>query len=120
MPGPRSPGEIEIYQGRSYKVYRAWVPGAMRAGAGSRDRYAQEDAQKLVRKASKPSAVQGPAVRRRCSNGGGLRAGMGYVGARTIADLHAKARFMRITSNSVRENHPHDVQITKEAPNYRL
>ena len=51
---------------------------------------------------------------------GGLRAGMGYVGARTIADLHAKARFMRITSNSVRENHPHDVQITKEAPNYRL
>jgi IMP dehydrogenase len=117
-----SPGEIEIYQGRSYKVYRGMGSlGAMRAGAGSRDRYAQEDAQKLV-----PEGIEGrvpykgPLSETVFQMVGGLRAGMGYVGARTIADLHAKARFMRITSNSVRENHPHDVQITKEAPNYRL
>ena len=117
-----SPGEIEIYQGRSYKVYRGMGSlGAMRAGAGSRDRYAQEDAQKLV-----PEGIEGrvpykgPLSETVFQLVGGLRAGMGYVGARTIADLHAKARFMRITSNSVRENHPHDVQITKEAPNYRL
>ena len=117
-----SPGEVEIYQGRSYKVYRGMGSlGAMRAGAGSRDRYAQEDAQKLV-----PEGIEGrvpykgPLSETVFQLVGGLRAGMGYVGARTIADLHAKARFMRITSNSVRENHPHDVQITKEAPNYRL
>ncbi|NLN28228.1 MAG: IMP dehydrogenase [Firmicutes bacterium] len=117
-----SPGEIEIYQGRSYKVYRGMGSlGAMRAGAGSRDRYAQEDAQKLV-----PEGIEGrvpykgPLSETVFQMVGGLRAGMGYVGARTIADLHAKARFMRITSNSVRENHPHDEQITKEAPNYRL
>lgn len=117
-----SPGEVEIYQGRSYKVYRGMGSlGAMRAGAGSRDRYAQEDAQKLV-----PEGIEGrvpykgPLSETVFQMVGGLRAGMGYVGARTIADLHAKARFMRITSNSVRENHPHDVQITKEAPNYRL
>lgn len=117
-----SPGEIEIYQGRSYKVYRGMGSlGAMRAGAGSRDRYAQEDNQKLV-----PEGIEGrvpykgPLSETVYQMVGGVRAGMGYVGARTIADLHAKARFMRITSNSVRENHPHDVQITKEAPNYRL
>lgn len=117
-----SPGEIEIYQGRSYKVYRGMGSlGAMRAGSGSRDRYAQEDGQKLV-----PEGIEGRVPYKGALSEtvyqmvGGIRAGMGYVGAKTIADLHAKARFMRITSNSVRENHPHDVQITKEAPNYRL
>lgn len=115
-----APGEIEIYQGRSYKVYRGMGSiGAMRAG--SRDRYAQEEGQKLV-----PEGIEGrvpykgPLSETVYQLVGGIKAGMGYVGAHTIADLHRKARFMRVTPNSVRENHPHDVQITKEAPNYRL
>lgn len=117
-----SPGEIEIYQGRSYKVYRGMGSiGAMRSGSGSRDRYAQDEGQKLV-----PEGIEGRVPYKGALSEtiyqmvGGIRAGMGYVGAHTIADLHEKARFMRITANSVRENHPHDVQITKEAPNYRL
>lgn len=115
-----SPGEIEIYQGRSYKVYRGMgsIP-AMRAGSG--DRYAQEEGQKLV-----PEGIEGrvpykgPLAETVYQLVGGIRAGMGYVGAATIDELHRKGKFMRITSNSVRENHPHDIQITKEAPNYRL
>lgn len=115
-----SPGEIEIFQGRSYKVYRGMGSiAAMRAG--SRDRYGQEEGQKLV-----PEGIEGRVPYKGAvaetvyQLAGGLRAGMGYCGARTIDELKGEARFMRVTPNSVRENHPHDVQITKEAPNYRL
>lgn len=115
-----SPGEIEIYQGRSYKVYRGMGSiAAMRAG--SRDRYAQEEGQKLV-----PEGIEGRVPYKGLLSEtvyqlvGGIRAGMGYCGSRTIQELQSKGRFMRISANSVRENHPHDVQITKEAPNYRL
>src|SRR5690606_21026192 len=115
-----APGEIEIYQGRSYKVYRGMGSiGAMRAG--SKDRYFQEDARKLV-----PEGIEGrvpykgPLAETVYQLVGGLRAGMGYCGARTIRELQEKARFIRITPATVRENHPHDVQITKEAPNYAI
>ena len=119
-----SPGETIIYGGRVYKTYRGMGSiGAMKAGAGSRDRYRQSDvsvADKLV-----PEGVEG----RVPSKGhlapfvyqlvGGLRAGMGYVGARTIPELHDRARFMEISAASIRENHPHDIAITKESPNYQ-
>jgi len=115
-----APGEIEIYQGRSYKVYRGMGSiGAMRAG--SSDRYFQESTRKLV-----PEGIEGrvpykgPLADTVYQLVGGLRAGMGYCGARTIGDLQQKARFIRITPATVRENHPHDVQITKEAPNYAI
>lgn len=115
-----SPGEIEIYQGRSYKVYRGMGSiAAMRSG--SRDRYAQEEGQKLV-----PEGIEGRVPYKGLLAEtvyqlvGGIRAGMGYCGAKTVDELQEKGRFMRISGNSVRENHPHDVQITKEAPNYRL
>ena len=115
-----APGEIEIYQGRSYKVYRGMGSiGAMRAG--SSDRYFQESTRKMV-----PEGIEGrvpykgPLADTVYQLVGGLRAGMGYCGARTIGDLQQKARFIRITPATVRENHPHDVQITKEAPNYAI
>ncbi len=115
-----SPGETEIYQGRSYKVYRGMGSiGAMRAG--SSDRYFQESARKLV-----PEGIEGrvpykgPLSETVYQLVGGLRAGMGYCGARTVDDLRTKSRFIRITSASMRESHPHDVQITKEAPNYAV
>jgi IMP dehydrogenase len=115
-----APGETEIYQGRSYKVYRGMGSiGSMRAG--SSDRYFQEDAKKFV-----PEGIEG----RVPSKGaladtvyqliGGLRAGMGYCGTRTIRELKTKTHFVRITPAAMQESHPHDVQITKEAPNYRL
>lgn len=115
-----SPGEMEIYQGRSYKVYRGMGSiAAMEAGA--RDRYFQEEASKLV-----PEGVEGrvpyrgPLSETVYQLVGGLRSGMGYVGARTIPELHAKGRFLRITAAGLRESHPHDVQITKEPPNYQF
>src|SRR5690606_3927706 len=115
-----APGEIEIYQGRCYNVYRGRGSlGAMRAG--SKDRYFQEAARKPV-----PAGIEGrvpykgPVAETVCQLVGGLRAGMGYCGARTIRELQEKARFIRITPATVRENHPHDVQITKEAPNYAI
>ncbi len=115
-----SPGEIEIYQGRSYKVYRGMGSiGAMRAG--SRDRYFQENARKLV-----PEGIEGrvpykgPLADTVYQLMGGLRAGMGYVGARNIQELKEKSRFIRITPTTVQENHPHSIQITKEAPNYAI
>lgn len=115
-----SPGEIEIYQGRSYKVYRGMGSiGAMRAG--SSDRYFQEDAKKLV-----PEGIEGRVPFKGSLADsvyqliGGLRAGMGYCGTRNIRELQTKTHFVRITPASVQESHPHDVQITKEAPNYRL
>ena len=118
-----APGEVELYQGRSYKSYRGMGSlGAMQKG--SKDRYFQDDegdADKLV-----PEGIEGRVPYRGPLRNivhqlaGGLRAAMGYVGCRSVADMHAKPHFVRITSAGVRESHVHDVTITKEAPNYRL
>jgi len=117
-----SPGEVFLYQGRSYKAYRGM--GSLGAMArGSADRYFQKDAaaDKLV-----PEGIEGqvpykgslsPIVHQMV---GGLRAAMGYVGAKTIADLHAKAQFVQITGAGLHESHVHDVMMTREAPNYSL
>ena len=117
-----SPGETILYQGRTYKVYRGMGSlGAM--GEGSKDRYGQadvEDRMKLV-----PEGIEGqvPYKGSLAFNihqlVGGLRAGMGYLGCRTISELRTKARFMQVTSAGLREGHVHDVFVTKEAPNYR-
>src|SRR3989454_707602 len=116
-----SPGETVLFQGRTYKVYRGMGSlGAMERGG--RDRYAQRDepAQKLV-----PEGIEGRVPYRGTLSGvvyqlvGGLRAGMGYCGCRTIAEMQQKARFIQITQAGLRESHVHDVIITKEAPNYR-
>ena len=113
-----SPGEIEIYQGRNFKVYRGM--GSLPAMAsGSKDRYFQENAKKLV-----PEGVEGRVpyrgplseiVYQMC---GGIRAGMGYCGMKTIDDLRKKAQFVKITNATLVESHPHDISITKESPNY--
>ncbi|HYE80941.1 MAG TPA: IMP dehydrogenase [Clostridia bacterium] len=115
-----SPGEMEIYQGRSFKVYRGMGSlGAM--ACGSRDRYFQEDAKKLV-----PEGVEGrvpykgPLAETIYQLVGGLRSGMGYCGTGSIEQLRKNTQFMRITAAGLRESHPHDVNITKEAPNYSL
>jgi IMP dehydrogenase len=118
-----SPGEIVLYQGRSYKVYRGM--GSLEAmKEGSRDRYFQGDVEtetKLV-----PEGIEGRVPYRGALSFcihqliGGLKAGMGYVGAADIQELRQKAKFVRITSSGLRESHVHDVIITKEAPNYRL
>jgi IMP dehydrogenase len=118
-----APGEIILYQGRSYKSYRGMGSiGAMRDG--SKDRYFQGDIdapQKLV-----PEGIEGrvpykgPLRESIYQLVGGLRASMGYLGCATIAELHAKARFVKISSSGLRESHVHDVIITKEAPNYRV
>ncbi|HMF42615.1 MAG TPA: IMP dehydrogenase [Polyangia bacterium] len=118
-----APGEIILYQGRSYKVYRGMGSiGAMRAG--SRDRYFQAEVTsdaKLV-----PEGIEGRVPYRGSLSQsiyqliGGLKSGMGYTGCRTIDDLRTKARFMRATAMGLRESHVHDVIITKEAPNYRV
>jgi IMP dehydrogenase len=116
-----SPGETVLFQGRTYKVYRGMGSlGAMERGG--RDRYAQRDepVQKLV-----PEGIEGRVPYRGTLSGvvyqlvGGLRAGMGYCGCRTIAEMQKKARFIQITQAGLRESHVHDVIITKEAPNYR-
>jgi len=116
-----SPGEMVLFQGRTYKVYRGMGSlGAMERGG--RDRYAQKDrpVQKLV-----PEGIEGRVPYRGTMSGvvyqlvGGLRSGMGYCGCRTIADMQKKARFMQLTQAGLRESHVHDVIITKEAPNYR-
>jgi IMP dehydrogenase len=113
-----SPGEFEIFQGRSYKVYRGMGSlGAMKDG--SRDRYFQEYEQKLV-----PEGIEGRVPFRGTVGdmvfqlAGGLRAGMGYCGVATIVDLQQKTRFIKISGAGLKESHPHGVQITKEAPNY--
>jgi len=118
-----APGEVELYQGRSYKSYRGMGSlGAMQKG--SKDRYFQDDegdADKLV-----PEGIEGRVPYRGPLRNivhqlaGGLRAAMGYVGCASVADMRAKPHFVRITSAGVRESHVHDVAITKEAPNYRL
>jgi IMP dehydrogenase len=113
-----SPGESEIYQGRQFKVYRGMGSlGAM--GRGSADRYFQSGNKKLV-----PEGVEGrgpykgPLSDTIYQLMGGLRAGMGYTGCANIQELHEKAKFVRITGAGLKESHPHDIQITKEAPNY--
>ncbi|MBQ4075703.1 MAG: IMP dehydrogenase [Clostridia bacterium] len=113
-----SPGEMEIYQGRSFKSYRGM--GSLAAMAnGSKDRYFQEDAKKLV-----PEGVEGrvpykgPLADTVFQLMGGLRASMGYCGTATIEDMRQNAEFIRITNAGLLESHPHDIQITKEAPNY--
>ena len=113
-----SPGELEIYQGRSFKSYRGM--GSLGAMAlGSKDRYFQSDAKKLV-----PEGVEGRVPYRGSLSEivfqlmGGLRSGMGYCGQPTIADLRNNGRFVRITNASLIESHPHDISITKESPNY--
>ena len=116
-----APGEIELYQGRAFKSYRGMGSvGAMRAG--SRDRYFQPDVQdaKLV-----PEGIEGRVPFKGAVTNtihqlmGGLRAGMGYCGCRNIAEMQERAQFVRVTASGLREAHVHDVQITKEAPNYR-
>ncbi len=113
-----APGETEIYQGRQFKVYRGMGSlGAM--AAGSTDRYFQEGAKKLV-----PEGVEGRVPYKGALAEtifqliGGIRAGMGYCGCPTIPDLWEKAQFIRITGAGLKESHPHDIYITKEAPNY--
>ena len=115
-----SPGEMELYQGRQFKVYRGMGSlGAMNQGNGSSDRYFQSKNKKYV-----PEGVEGrvpykgPLSDTIYQMMGGLRSGMGYVGCANIAEMHEKAQFVRITSAGLRESHPHDIQITKEAPNY--
>lgn len=115
-----SPGETEIFQGRQYKVYRGM--GSVSAmKAGSKDRYFQdaEDAKKLVPEGIEGrTAYKGPLADTVHQLLGGLRAGMGYCGTATIDALRHDARFIKISNAGLRESHPHDVQITKEAPNY--
>ncbi len=115
-----SPGENEVFQGRQFKVYRGM--GSLGAMAkGSKDRYFQEGNKKLV-----PEGVEGRVPYKGLVADtiyqlmGGLRAGMGYCGCATIDELRAKARFIQITAAGLRESHPHDVFITKEAPNYTV
>jgi len=117
-----SPGETILYQGRTFKSYRGMGSmGAMAATEGAPDRYAQEGSGKLV-----PEGIEGrvpykgPLAEMVYQLVGGLRAGMGYCGTRSIAELQNKAQFLRVTSAGLRESHVHDVIITKEAPNYRL
>lgn len=115
-----SPGETEIFQGRSFKVYRGMGSlGAMKEG--SKDRYFQENENKLV-----PEGIEGrvpykgPLADAVHQLLGGLRSGMGYCGTNTLDELRNDTQFVRITGAGLRESHPHDVQITKEAPNYSL
>ena len=115
-----SPGAIEIYQGRSYKVYRGM--GSLAAmNDGSKDRYFQEGQKKLV-----PEGVEGRVPYKGSVSDtifqliGGLRSGMGYCGTPDIESLRHDAQFIRITSAGLIESHPHDINITKEAPNYSI
>jgi IMP dehydrogenase len=118
-----SPGEIILFQGRSFKAYRGM--GSISAmKEGSRDRYGQGSEFQMVKLV--PEGIEGrvphkgPLASLVHQLVGGLRAGMGYTGCRTISELHEKSRFIRVTSAGLRESHVHDVIITKEAPNYRI
>jgi IMP dehydrogenase len=118
-----APGEVELYQGRSYKSYRGMGSiGAMQKG--SKDRYFQDsenNSDKLV-----PEGIEGRVPYKGSVTNvihqlmGGLKASMGYVGVGTIKTMHKKAAFVHITNAGIKESHVHDVQITKEAPNYRV
>ena len=118
-----APGEVELFQGRSYKSYRGM--GSLGAMAdGSKDRYFQDttrEVEKLV-----PEGIEGRVPYKGSMSAivhqlvGGLRASMGYTGCRTVDEVRTKTRFVKITSAGMRESHVHDVTITKEAPNYRV
>ncbi|MBQ4293506.1 MAG: IMP dehydrogenase [Lachnospiraceae bacterium] len=115
-----SPGEFELYQGRKFKVYRGM--GSLAAmEKGSKDRYFQQDAKKLV-----PEGVEGRVAYKGSVEDtifqlvGGLRSGMGYCGTKTIQELQRNGRFVKISAASLKESHPHDIHITKEAPNYSI
>ena len=119
-----APGEVVLYQGRTYKVYRGM--GSIEAmRAGSRDRYAQDNEMmeeaKLV-----PEGIEGRVPYRGNIGAiiyqlvGGLRAGMGYTGSATIKELQEKAKFVKLTNAGLQESHVHDIVITKESPNYRI
>ncbi len=120
-----APGEVELFQGRSYKSYRGMGSlGAMSQQQGSSDRYFQEETanvEKLV-----PEGIEGRVPYKGSMLAiihqllGGVRASLGYTGCKSIAEMHDKAEFVRVTSAGMRESHVHDVTITKEAPNYRL
>ena len=113
-----APGDFELYQGRKYKVYRGMGSIAAMEN-GSKDRYFQSNAKKLV-----PEGVEGRVAYKGLLEDtvfqlvGGIRSGMGYCGTPTINDLQEKGRFVKISAASLKESHPHDIQITKEAPNY--
>ncbi len=115
-----SPGEFELYQGRKYKVYRGMGSIAGMEN-GSKDRYFQSNAKKLV-----PEGVEGRVAYKGLVEDtvfqllGGLRSGMGYCGVKSIEELKENGRFVKITAASLKESHPHDIQITKEAPNYSV
>lgn len=115
-----APGTFELFQGRKYKVYRGM--GSLAAMEnGSKDRYFQENARKLV-----PEGVEGRVAYKGSVEDtvfqliGGIRSGMGYCGCPTITDLHENGRFIKISAASLKESHPHDIHITKEAPNYSM
>ncbi|MBO5245885.1 MAG: IMP dehydrogenase [Eubacterium sp.] len=113
-----APGTFELFQGRKYKVYRGMGSIAAMEN-GSKDRYFQENARKLV-----PEGVEGRVAYKGSLEDtvfqmiGGIRSGMGYCGCPTITDLHDKGKFVKISAASLKESHPHDIHITKEAPNY--
>ena len=115
-----SPGEYELFQGRKYKVYRGMGSIAAMEN-GSKDRYFQSDAKKLV-----PEGVEGRVAYKGLVEDtvfqmlGGLRSGMGYCGAKDIKTLQETGRFVKISAASLKESHPHDIHITKEAPNYSV
>lgn len=115
-----SPGDFELYQGRKFKVYRGMGSIAAMEN-GSKDRYFQSDAKKLV-----PEGVEGRVAYKGFVEDtvfqllGGLRAGMGYCGAKNIKELQENSQFIKISAASLKESHPHDIQITKEAPNYSV
>lgn len=115
-----SPGTFELYQGRKYKVYRGMGSIAAMEN-GSKDRYFQSDAKKLV-----PEGVEGRVAYKGLVEDtvfqmlGGLRSGMGYCGAQTVVELQKNGKFVKITAASLKESHPHDIHITKEAPNYSI
>lgn len=118
-----SPGETILYQGRTYKMYRGMGSiGAMEKG--SKDRYGQTDTYDLDKLV--PEGIEGKVPYKGNASGiihqlvGGLKSGMGYLGARSVEELQAKAKFVQITGQGLKESHVHDVSITKEAPNYRL
>jgi IMP dehydrogenase len=115
-----APGSFELFQGRKFKVYRGM--GSLAAmEKGSKDRYFQEGARKLV-----PEGVEGrvpfrgPVSETVFQMMGGLRSGMGYCGAHNIEELRTDSKFVRITAAGLKESHPHDIYITKEAPNYTM
>ncbi len=115
-----SPGTFELFQGRKYKVYRGM--GSIAAmEKGSKDRYFQTDAKKLV-----PEGVEGRVAYKGLVEDtvfqliGGIRSGMGYCGAKDIKTLQEESSFVKISSASLKESHPHDIHITKEAPNYSV